>query len=213
MLYYLKKKKSILRRSSFLFVLLFFFYSFGRFYASNAHQVVSWTIKVHLSKYPCKTASVGGSDELKKKDKKYLHGQNIFFFKKETGSKWQTLLSNHFYFFAPRVQLQCLTETQRRKKLCVLGHTNRDDREICTQESAFSADELSVKVSQVISHCFARALSRHYPPPSPLPHLPLALVYARQGHIITCHSFSALVNCRVNLPTRSDCANWEGHAW
>lgn len=81
-----------------------FFYSFGRFYASNTHQVVSWTIKVHLSKYPCKTASVGGSDELKKKkDKKYLHGQKKFFFKKKRQVQNDRLYYQTTFTFLPLV--------------------------------------------------------------------------------------------------------------
>lgn len=162
---------------------------------------IKWRAELSKCTYPCKTASAGGSDELKKKTKRTCMVE------KRDRFKMTDFLIKPLLLFCSSCVTSVFHKNSMAQRNCVLCRTIREDCEICTPETAFSADELSVKLSQVISQCFAGALSFHYPPPSPLPRVPLALVYMRQGHIITCHSFSALVNCRVNLPTRSDCAN------
>lgn len=161
-----------------------------------------------------KRASTGGSDELKKKVLAWL--KKTILEQRERGRlqndrlSYQTSFPFFFFVVCDFCGWQKLNGCELTQENFAFSGTQNLE---AGEKASFSVDEQSVKLSQVISHCFARTPSHHYPPPSPLPRLPLALVCARQGHIITCHSFSALVNCRVNLPTRSDCANWEGHAW
>lgn len=189
-LYYLKGKKKNPYCGGVVFFLFccFSFLLVAFFYASSAHQVAGWTIKVHLPKYPCKRATAGGSDELKKKKKKKVLAwlkKNTFKKRERQVTKMTDFLIKPLFLFLSSCATSAFDRNSMgancRRQLCVLWRVSREDGEIHPGgETAFAPrTSWSAEVSQVIPHCFARTPSHHYPPPSPLPRLPLLPSSAR----------------------------------